>query len=377
MAMQDKPDTPVQNSEPAATARPVRNLEIKAALLLLFTGLLIAASVLYLLYARGVFQPTQTLVLMAEDSEGVVVGMDMTFSGFPIGRVRRVELAETGNVRIVIDVPKKDAHWLRTSSIFTLVRGLVGGDRAEVAHPAAAVGDGLLPVAGNRAVWSRRVGQAVRVDGEFRAHRDLPGDLLVAARVGDLLLQLARDGLAVIPTAIVVGVLAAVVQFLGLARWPFFVPALARALKHELEGVLGRHYAELNDLLGALRGRGVPLSVLADTDEATGRLARTLRRQAGDGWHEYGVYRGRRWLAGREREQLHGLHERDADRIEAGEDIERRDDQPSPLDQDRLVGGEKTFDGVDIDDVRFGDIQRIWFHRYGFLLIPAVRAAHV
>ncbi|MDF2462865.1 MAG: hypothetical protein K0Q43_1100 [Ramlibacter sp.] len=117
MAMQDKPDTPVQNSEPAATARPVRNLQIKAALLLLFTGLLIAASVLYLLYARGVFQPTQTLVLMAEDSEGVVVGMDMTFSGFPIGRVRRVELAETGNVRIVIDVPKKDAHWLRTSSI--------------------------------------------------------------------------------------------------------------------------------------------------------------------------------------------------------------------------------------------------------------------
>jgi len=126
MAMQDEP-TPVQNSEPAATARPVRHLEIKAALLLAFTGLLIAASVLYLLYARGVFQPTQTLVLMAEDSEGVVVGMDMTFSGFPIGRVRRVELAETGNVRIVIDVPKKDAHWLRTSSIFTLVRGLVGG----------------------------------------------------------------------------------------------------------------------------------------------------------------------------------------------------------------------------------------------------------
>jgi phospholipid/cholesterol/gamma-HCH transport system substrate-binding protein len=125
--MQEKPDTPVQNSEPAATARPVRHLEIKAALLLLFTGLLIAVSVLYLLYARGVFQPTQTLVLMAEDSEGVAVGMDMTFSGFPIGRVRRVELAETGNVRIIIDVPKEDAHWLRTSSVFTLVRGLVGG----------------------------------------------------------------------------------------------------------------------------------------------------------------------------------------------------------------------------------------------------------
>ncbi len=39
---------------------------------------------------------------------------------------------------------------------------------------------------------------------------------------------LAADNLAVVPTATVVGVLAAVVQFLGLARWPFLVPALAR-----------------------------------------------------------------------------------------------------------------------------------------------------
>jgi Domain of unknown function (DUF4386) len=39
---------------------------------------------------------------------------------------------------------------------------------------------------------------------------------------------LARDGLAIVPTATVIGVLAAVVQFLGLARWPFLVPALSR-----------------------------------------------------------------------------------------------------------------------------------------------------
>jgi phospholipid/cholesterol/gamma-HCH transport system substrate-binding protein len=126
MAMQEPPDNTITSSEPVPP-RPVRNLELKAAALLVFTALLIAGSVLYLLYARGVFQPTSTLVLTTDDSEGVVVGMDITFSGFPIGRVRKVELAETGNVRIVIDVPKKDAHWLRTSSVFTLVRGLVGG----------------------------------------------------------------------------------------------------------------------------------------------------------------------------------------------------------------------------------------------------------
>ena len=47
----------------------------------------------------------------------------------------------------------------------------------------------------------------------------------LAVLVGQVL---ARDDLAIVPTATVVGVLAAVVQFLGLARWPFLVPALAR-----------------------------------------------------------------------------------------------------------------------------------------------------
>lgn len=111
----------------AEVLRPVAYLEVKAAALLLFTLALIVGSGLYLLYARGAFEPTQALVLTADDSEGVVVGMDMTFSGFPIGRVRRIELAETGNARILVDVPRKDAHWLRESSVFTLVRGLVGG----------------------------------------------------------------------------------------------------------------------------------------------------------------------------------------------------------------------------------------------------------
>jgi hypothetical protein len=48
----------------------------------------------------------------------------------------------------------------------------------------------------------------------------------LAVLVGQVL---ARDDLAVVPTATVIGVLAAAVQFLGLARWPFLVPKLARA----------------------------------------------------------------------------------------------------------------------------------------------------
>ena len=108
---------------------PVKHLELKAALLLVFMLVLVAASVLYRMYARGAFEQTQRLVLVADNSEGVAVGMDMTFAGFPIGRVRRIELAEDGQARILVDVPNKDARWLRQSSVFTLERGLVGGTR--------------------------------------------------------------------------------------------------------------------------------------------------------------------------------------------------------------------------------------------------------
>ena len=102
------------------------HLELKATLLLTLIALLIVGSVFYILYARGVFEATQRLVLIAENSEGVVVGMDMTFAGFPIGRVRAIELGDDGNARILIDIPRKDAKWLRESSVYTLVRGLLG-----------------------------------------------------------------------------------------------------------------------------------------------------------------------------------------------------------------------------------------------------------
>ena len=123
------PPSPSAAPPPAASADAtfsVQHVEAKASLLLLTLLLMVLSAVAYLAYARGAFESTQTLVLVSDDSEGVVVGMDLTFAGFPIGRVRRIELAPDGNARIVVDVPLKDAHWLRESSVFTLVRGVVG-----------------------------------------------------------------------------------------------------------------------------------------------------------------------------------------------------------------------------------------------------------
>jgi phospholipid/cholesterol/gamma-HCH transport system substrate-binding protein len=110
-------------------APPVAHLELKARVMLLLVALLLAAVVAYVLYARGAFERQQTLVLMADNAEGVAVGMDLSFAGFPIGRVNRIELSDEGTARIVIDVPLKDARWLRSSSVFTMESGLVGGPK--------------------------------------------------------------------------------------------------------------------------------------------------------------------------------------------------------------------------------------------------------
>lgn len=114
--------TDQQPDEPA-------HVEVKAAILLVLIGALVIAFVLYVMYARGVFEPTQRLILETDNSEGVAPGMDLTFAGFPIGRVSQVGLAPNGQVSILVDVPKADAKWLRVSSVFTLERSLVGETR--------------------------------------------------------------------------------------------------------------------------------------------------------------------------------------------------------------------------------------------------------
>lgn len=125
----DAMNSPAEPAASSASAKPIAHVEFKAMLLLALMLVLIFSFALYVMVARGVFESTQRLVLIADDSEGIVVGMDMTFAGFPIGRVRRTELADDGKVRILIDIPSKDLRWLRASSVFTMERGVVGETR--------------------------------------------------------------------------------------------------------------------------------------------------------------------------------------------------------------------------------------------------------
>ena len=112
--------------EPGVTPIP-KGLGVKVGMLLAVTILIAGGFVLYVLFARGVFEQTQRVILIADNAEGVRVGMDLTFAGFPIGTVRSIRLREDGKVRISVRVPLDEAKWLRQSSVFVLDVPLVGG----------------------------------------------------------------------------------------------------------------------------------------------------------------------------------------------------------------------------------------------------------
>lgn len=105
----------------------IKNLEFKVGLLLSLTVLLGLGLVIYGLYARGWFEPTLTIKLTAPNAEGVSVGMPVSFSGFPIGEVKKMDLTEDAKVLLEVAIPRKEAKWLRHNSQFTLEKGLIGG----------------------------------------------------------------------------------------------------------------------------------------------------------------------------------------------------------------------------------------------------------
>ena len=167
----------------------VEHLQAKARLLIYVFLALVAGAIVFVLYARGAFDATQRLVLIAEDSEGVHVGMDLTFSGFAIGRVNQIELDENGKVRILVDVAQKDAHWLRTSSVFTLVRSVVGSPN--IRAYSGVLSDPPLPQGAVRTVLQGDA--SAEIPKAIAAARNLMENLVALTAVGGPVSQLLAN----------------------------------------------------------------------------------------------------------------------------------------------------------------------------------------
>ena len=120
---------------PAVQQPRIKHLGIKVGVILALIPVFVIGLLLYSLYARGIFDRTQGLTLLAADADGVAEGMQIMFAGFPIGQVSSMRLDESGRVRIEARIKVKDARWLRTSSAFSLEKQFFGGAKIRVVTP--------------------------------------------------------------------------------------------------------------------------------------------------------------------------------------------------------------------------------------------------
>ena len=123
--MAGQPENP-KGAETGGFSLLPRSLGVKVGILIGLSIIVAAGFIVYVLYARGTFEQTQRLYLFTDNAEGITVGSDLSFAGFPIGRVRRITLRPDGKVRISVRVAVDDAKWLRETSVFVLDVPLVG-----------------------------------------------------------------------------------------------------------------------------------------------------------------------------------------------------------------------------------------------------------
>ncbi len=109
-----------------------QNIQFKVGLFIIATTLLIGSALGYVAYRKGLFSKEHIFSLSSVSGENLTEGMPVVFSGFKIGRVNSLELNSEGIVMIRIKVPDRHVKWIRTDSIFTLEKPLIGSARINV-----------------------------------------------------------------------------------------------------------------------------------------------------------------------------------------------------------------------------------------------------
>jgi len=109
-----------------------RKYAFKVGLFVILTTVLIVAAFGYLIYKKGVFEKVYTYTLSAKSGENLTTGMPVVFSGFNIGKVETLELSDAGIVLIKIKIPKHHNKWIRSDSVFSLEKPLIGTPKITV-----------------------------------------------------------------------------------------------------------------------------------------------------------------------------------------------------------------------------------------------------
>jgi phospholipid/cholesterol/gamma-HCH transport system substrate-binding protein len=104
----------------------LKPVEYKVGLFVIITSILIIASIVYLAYSKGFFTREYTYTLSSKTGEDLTEGMPVLLSGYKIGRIESLKLNDEGILLVKIIIPEQHVKWLRTNSIFSLYKPLIG-----------------------------------------------------------------------------------------------------------------------------------------------------------------------------------------------------------------------------------------------------------
>ncbi len=103
-----------------------RKIALSVGFFIIVSSILILISLAYVINKKGVFEPKINYTLIAKNAQDIEEGMPIFFSGFEIAQVKDLRLDERGEVLITISVPEHNTKWIRSGSIFTLEKPLIG-----------------------------------------------------------------------------------------------------------------------------------------------------------------------------------------------------------------------------------------------------------
>lgn len=104
-----------------------KNLEFKVGLFVIAAMAIIVVSVVMIGINKKVFVKKTKIFINSESGEGLKKGMPVIFSGFQIARVDYVNLKDSGDVVIEVNIPNNYAKWIKVDSIAKLTsQNLIG-----------------------------------------------------------------------------------------------------------------------------------------------------------------------------------------------------------------------------------------------------------
>jgi phospholipid/cholesterol/gamma-HCH transport system substrate-binding protein len=112
-----------------------KKVELKVGVFVVTTTLLIITSVIYIAYSKGFFSKEHTFTISSKSGEELTEGMPVYFSGFKIGRIENLELSDRGLVLVKIRIPDQHVKWIKSSSIFSINKPLIGASKLIVTTP--------------------------------------------------------------------------------------------------------------------------------------------------------------------------------------------------------------------------------------------------